>query len=82
MTLLYIAASRGTKDVVRLLLYYGACERPESATLAEPTALHLAALLGQSQVVKALLDRTVNVDPRDINGSTPLHNAVWVATTT
>ena len=77
MTLLHIAASRGTKDVVRLLLHHRACERPESATLAEPTALHLAALLGQSQVMKVLLDRTVNVDPRDINGFTPLRNAVW-----
>lgn len=77
MTLLHIAASRGTKHVVRLLLHHGACERPESATLAEPTALHLAALLGQSQVVKVLLDRTVNVDPRDINEFTPLRNAVW-----
>ena len=55
MTLLHIAASKGTKHVVRLLLHHGACERPESATLAEPTALHLAALMGQSQVVKCCL---------------------------
>ncbi|XP_066257922.1 ankyrin repeat domain-containing protein 50 isoform X2 [Euwallacea similis] len=40
-------------------------------------ALHVAARLGQAQVVKVLLDSGANVDQADIDGWTPLRAAAW-----
>ena len=77
MTVLHMAASRGDKNVVRALLQYGAHKTLVPTTPSEPTALHLAALLGNSQVVKLLTDQSMNVNPTDHNGETPLHLAVW-----
>lgn len=77
MTLIDVAASRGDEDVVRLLLQHVAIKRPEPTASSEPTALHLAALVGPGQVVKMLLDQTVDVNPKDHHGATPLHAAVW-----
>ena len=77
MTIFHLAASRGVEDVVRLLLRHMAPKKPASLAPAEPTALHLATLLGSSQVVKMILDQTVNVNPKDLEERTPLHLAVW-----
>lgn len=77
MTVLHVAASRGDKNVVRALLQYGAHKTLVPNTPSEPTALHLAALLGNSQVVKLLTDQSMNVNPTDHNRQTPLHLAVW-----
>ena len=77
MTLFHFAASRGIIDVVQLFLQHGASKRFISVASAEPTALHLAALLGSDQVVRMILDQTIDVNPRDHKGATPLHHAVW-----
>ena len=77
MTLFHFAASRGIIDVVQLFLQHGASKRAISVESAEPTALHLAALLGSDQVVRMILDQTIDVNPRDHKGATPLHHAVW-----
>ena len=77
MTVFHYAASRGVEDVVRLLVQHMAPKRPASLAPAEPTALHLATLLGSDKVVKNILDKTTNVDPKDFEGRTPLHLAVW-----
>ena len=77
MTVFHYAASRGVEDVVRLFLQHMAPKKPPSLAPAEPTALHLATLLGSDQVVKMILDQTVNVNPKDLKERTPLHLAVW-----
>ena len=77
MTVFHYAASRGVEDVVRLFLQHGASKKPASLAPAEPTALHLASLLGSSQVVKMVLDHTINVNPKDLEERTPLHLAAW-----
>ena len=77
LTVFHYAASRGVEDVVRLFLQNMALKKPASLAPAEPTALHLATLLGSSQVVNMILDRTVNVNPKDLEGRTPLHLAVY-----
>ena len=77
ITVFHYAAIRGVEDVVRLLSRHMAPKKPASLAPAEPTALHLAALLGSGQVVKMILDQTVNVNPKDLEERTPLHLAVW-----
>ena len=77
LTVFHYAASRGVEDVVRLFLQHMASKKPASLAPAEPTALHLVALLGSAQIVKMILDQTINVDPRDLGERTPLHLAVW-----
>ena len=77
LTVFHYAISRGVEDVVRLFLQHGAARKPASLAPAEPTALHLATLLGSSQVVSMIIDHTVNVNPKDLEERTPLHLAVW-----
>ena len=76
-TVFHKAVSRGVEDVVRLFLQHGAAKKPASLAPAEPTALHLATLLGSVQVVKMILDQTINVNPKDLEERTPLHLAAW-----
>ena len=76
MTVIHVAAGTEAEDVLRVLLQHGDSRRSESTTPAEPTALHLAALLGSGEIAKMLLDQAVNVDPKDFDGTTPLHAAV------
>lgn len=40
-------------------------------------ALHVAARLGQAQVVKVLLEAGANADQADVDGWTPLRAAAW-----
>lgn len=77
MNVFHYAVRRGVEDVVRLLLQHMAPKNPSSLAPAEPTALHLATLMGHGQVVKMILDHTVNVNPKDLKERTPLHLAVW-----
>ena len=67
------AASKGHKDVVKLLLDIGA--DPEKADSGEWTALHWAAYNKHEDVVKLLLDRGAQPNKSSIYGSTPLHEA-------
>lgn len=40
-------------------------------------ALHVAARMGQAQVVKVLLEAGANADQADVDGWTPLRAAAW-----
>ena len=77
ITVFHFAVTRGVEDIVRLFLQHGASKTPVSVAPSEPTALHLAVLMGSSKVVKMLLDQTVTVSRKDHRGRTPLHLAVW-----
>ena len=77
LTVFHYAASRGVEDVVRLFLQHMPSKKAASLAPGEPTPLHLATLVGSSQVVSMILDHTVNVNPRDLAERTPLHLAVW-----
>ena len=77
MTVFHFAISRGVEDIVRLFLQHGASKIPVSVAPSEPTALHLAALLSSSKIMKMLLDQSIDISPRDHRGRTPLHLAAW-----
>jgi len=70
--------------MVRLLLEYGARPqwhsgrtRKDSGKASATTALHSAAILGHTQVVRLLLDYETDIDARDAKGQTPLYVAAW-----
>lgn len=70
-TALMIAASRGHRDCVRLLLDHGA--KVDEATDAKRTALMLTT---DAQVVRALLEKGADVNLRDAEGMTALMYAI------
>jgi len=76
---LYWSALNGHIAVSRLLVLYKA--DPECRDAGGITPLHVAAEQGHTDVLAWLLeDVGVTVDPRDSDGDTPLHLAVYGAT--
>jgi ankyrin repeat protein len=71
MTVLMIAAERGSLDVVQALLNKGA-DVHEKELRQGRTALILAVANGHAPVVRALLDKGADVKDKDNNGWTPL----------
>jgi ankyrin repeat protein len=72
-TPLHFAALKGHKDVVVVLLAYGA-EVNAKDNYAD-TALHAAAAGGHKNVVEVLLANKADVNARDNDGDTPMHAA-------
>ncbi|KAL1866292.1 hypothetical protein VTK73DRAFT_4822 [Phialemonium thermophilum] len=73
-TALFCAVVREQKDVVKSLLKGGA--NPNIANGKGQTPLHMAARKGNLQLLELLLvDDTVDIDSRDIDGRTPLYEA-------
>lgn len=71
-TPLQIAASHGPSELVAFLLDRDAKVAPIKDA---PSLLHLAIAGGQSEVVKLLFDRGVDVNAKTAKGTTPLHLA-------
>jgi ankyrin repeat protein len=70
------AANHGDPEQMQLLLDYGAS--PDVRTDYEETPLHLAAAKGRLGAVRFLvLEVNVDVNARDRDGTTPLHNASY-----
>jgi ankyrin repeat protein len=73
---LFLAVRGRNADAVQLLLDAGADPEAFVHELDPPTALHLASLNDDTDVMQRLLDAGAKVDPRDIDGATPLFRAV------
>ena len=70
-----IAAKRGDKEMVQVLLDLGA--DVEKGDISGVTALHCAAEYGSLEVVKLLLDGGAKLNKKTlVSGFTPLHHAI------
>ena len=65
----------GSIQMVKFLVANGANVKAKDRT--GTTALHLAALRGQTEVVNLLLQKGSDVNATESDGSTPLHYAAW-----
>ena len=72
-TPLHLAAERGNKDVIELLIAKGAQVNAKDKFGSTP--LHCAAWMGQKDVAELLIAKGVNVNAKDQHGQTPLHMA-------
>ena len=70
-TALHLAANEGHKEVVRVLLDFGA--NIEAETRMNRRALHIACLRGNLEVVKILIEGKADRNPKDKDSYTPLH---------
>jgi ankyrin repeat protein len=70
------AASRDDKEMVKLLLSYGADINTSSSYISRPSPLVSAAENGDLQLVQLLLDRGVHVEDRSLKQGTTLGIAV------
>lgn len=73
-TLLHVAAERGHKEIVTMLLEH---DKYDKSLINKPdadhnTALHLAAAQGQAEIVSILLDHGFDPSAKGENGKTPL----------
>jgi ankyrin repeat protein len=75
MTPLLLAARKGNREIVKLLLAHGADVNAQDYYLAW-TPLILASALGHKEVVKLLLEYGADVDIKDQNGMTALKYAI------
>lgn len=75
-TPLYFAASNGSKDILKYLVSKG-CDVNVCSNLGR-TALAKAAWNGEAEIVELLIAHpSVNIDFKDSNNRTALHNCVW-----
>ena len=74
-TPLQVAICKGTRQISRTLLEYGA--NPNKLDNWDVTALHLASRSGEITDVESLLEYGANVEVRDRDGWTPLHEAAY-----
>ena len=63
-------------EIVKLLIHHGA-DVNQQDFLGETSALHFAAQNNSSELVGILLENQVEVDLEDLNGNTPLSDAVF-----
>jgi ankyrin repeat protein len=73
---LFLAVRSRKADVVQILLGAGADPDAFRHDLDPPTALHLASLCNDTDVMRRLMEAKARVDLRDIDGATPLFRAV------
>ncbi|XP_076684261.1 uncharacterized protein LOC143377154 [Andrena cerasifolii] len=74
-SLLRAALEKKHTQVAKLLLTSGSKVNSRYKSPSN-TALHFAALNGDTEIVQMLLDRGANVDAKNVHSKTPLHNAV------
>lgn len=75
MTALHHATSSGNVSMAKILLRNGANTEIRGGDYKK-TALHMAALRGDGEIVQMLLNHGAMIDGKDINGVTPLSKAV------
>lgn len=73
---LHQAAGQGSLSVLNLILDLGGNANLETRENRGNTALNVAAIYGQDEVVKLLLENGANINARNTDGDTPLHLAV------
>lgn len=73
---LHQASGQSSLSVLRLILDMGGATSLEARENRGNTALHIAVIYGQGEVVKLLLEENTNIDARNMDGDTPLHLAV------
>ncbi|ETI19674.1 hypothetical protein G647_08687 [Cladophialophora carrionii CBS 160.54] len=75
-----IAVLSGNMEIARFLLSHGAhvnnAYKRDNTSIAAGTPLHLAAVHDREDVVKLLVSRSANLEAKDHNGKTPLHQAI------
>ena len=75
---LHLAVVKGNKEIVEMLLAYGAKIDGRAANKDEATPLHWAAFFGQKDMVTLLIDSGAPINVLDRNHATPLDAAVFV----
>lgn len=75
-TALMEAIIEGDKEIVKLLLEHGADVNRQDY-IAEISALHFAVQNSSYELVKLLLDNHAEIEIEDVNGNTPLSDAVF-----
>lgn len=78
-TPLFWAATRGHRDMVKLLLDHGA--HVNSKDRSKLTALHIAVTGDHKDVVTLLLDRSARIESKGSHGDTPLIRAIQANST-
>jgi ankyrin repeat protein len=73
-TALHVAAANGRRDILELLLDYGADVNAEME--GDYTPLVIAILLKHYEIARLLIHEGANVNSRSRNGKTPMHYAV------
>lgn len=73
-TALHFAANEGRFEVVKVLLSHPDVEK-ESFSSIQRTPIHLAAIRGHTNIVRALVNAGVNRNVKDFDQNTPLHCA-------
>lgn len=73
---LFLAVRSRKLDAVEVLLRADAEPNTFNLDLDPPTALHLASLYGDVEIIGMLLDAGAQIDLRDMEGATPLFRAV------
>lgn len=73
---LHQASSQGSLPILDMILDIGGPISVEIQGNHGNTALHIAVIFGQEEVVKALLEKNANIDATNADGNTPLHLAV------
>ena len=74
-TSLMIAASLGIKEIVKILIEFGADITMVSEKDQNRNSLHLAAINGKDKIVELLIDNGINIDTIDNQNNSPLHLA-------
>ena len=75
ITPLHIASQKYDEEIFYLIISHGADVNKKTLS-GQWTPLHYAAEKGNSKFTKALLNAHAFVNPKDVNGRTPLHYAV------
>jgi cytohesin len=75
-TLLHYAIVENNVGIVYLLLKQLKVDVNATEKLHKLTPLHLAAIMGNEEIVRALLEKGANVDTKNKNDESPLHLAV------
>ncbi|KAL0635495.1 hypothetical protein Q9L58_005543 [Maublancomyces gigas] len=73
---LHQASGQRSLSVLKLILELGGSANLEARENRGNTALHMAVIYGQDEVVKLLLGGGANINARNMEGDTPLHLAV------
>lgn len=73
---LHQASGQRSLSVLKLILELGGSANLEARENRGNTALHMAVIYGQDEVVRCLLREGANINARNMDGDTPLHLAV------